>query len=161
MTKRFESNAFCIAMRAHAGQFDKNGAMYWDHLLRTTRHLKRMFPDATRAEIEAAWLHDAMEDTPITEADLLAGGITQEAIDIIVLLTKPQGMPYIDYIRRIVESQNLSAMRVKLADNADNSDPERGPVDEAFTRRVKEKYLPAKIILEWALAKFTPQPAAT
>jgi hypothetical protein len=42
-------------------------------------------------EIAAAWLHNAIEDCGITASDLAAGGISSDAIDAVVLLTRTGG----------------------------------------------------------------------
>jgi hypothetical protein len=69
-------------------------------------------------------------------------------------LTRDPTVPYQDFIRSIAASGNLSAIRVKLADNADNSDPARIHPDSAAM--LAEKYRPAKRILDAALP---PNPA--
>lgn len=59
----------------------------------------------------------------------------------------PDG-PYPDWIKRIVATGNVTAIRVKLADNLDNSDPARVAALAAAPRMVAEKYAPARAILE-------------
>ena len=55
-----------IAEQAHRGQFDKGGMPYIYHPL----HLAEQMTDEYTAAI--ALLHDVMEDTDITEAELSA-----------------------------------------------------------------------------------------
>jgi len=38
----------------------------------------------------AAWLHDVIEDTPITVEDLLNSGVRERAVDAVVALTAPK-----------------------------------------------------------------------
>lgn len=137
----------------HHGQVDKAGAPYWMHLERVARRLVERFPDATKAQLQAALLHDAIEDAGVTPDDLRGAGIEEEAIAAIQLVSRnldPDG-PYLDWIRRIVATGNVTAIRVKLADNLDNSDPARVAALAAGPRMVAEKYAPARAILEQAL----------
>lgn len=64
-----------IAREAHEGQFDKAGRPYVEHPARVAAWAARLDPDAPSAVIEAAWLHDVLEDTPFTRDDLAALGI--------------------------------------------------------------------------------------
>ncbi|MCF4164471.1 HD domain-containing protein [Zavarzinia compransoris] len=110
----------------HAAQTDKAGLPYIGHLARVSRHLARLFPNATLAERHAAWLHDSLEDTPTTAEDLAARGYDPAVIAIVAALTKPADVPsYQAWIERLAASGFVSAMRVKLADLSDNGDPAR------------------------------------
>ena len=80
----------------------------------------------TVAERHAAWLHDAIEDTPTTAADLLERGYGADVVAIVTALTKTEsGSSYQDWIEQMAASGFVPAMRVKLADLSDNSDPAR------------------------------------
>lgn len=110
----------------HATQTDKAGMPYIGHLARVSRHLLRLFPDATLAERHAAWLHDSLEDTPTTAEDLAARGYDPAVVAIVIALTKPDDVPsYQAWIERLAAGGFVSAMRVKLADLSDNGDPVR------------------------------------
>lgn len=61
-------------------------------------------------------------------------------------------MPYPSYIRTIASSGNVDAIRVKQVGNEDNSDPEREHPEAS--RLLKQKYRPAKAILEKALQDY-------
>lgn len=142
-----------FAKALHQGQVDKAGAPYWRHLERVAHRLIERFPDATKAQIQAALLHDAIEDAGVSTEDLRTAGIEDEAIAAIQLVSRnlnPEGS-YLDWIARIAASGNLTAIRVKLADNLDNSDPARVAALAAGPRMVAEKYAPAREILERAL----------
>jgi (p)ppGpp synthase/HD superfamily hydrolase len=143
-----------LAKRLHGGQVDRGGRPYWRHLENVARALVERWPDATKSEIQAALLHDALEDTSATAADLRTQGIPADVIAIVQRLTRDPTVPYQDFIRSIAASGNLSAIRVKLADNADNSDPARIHPDSAAM--LAETYRPAKRILDAALP---PNPA--
>ncbi|WP_109048874.1 HD domain-containing protein [Azospirillum sp. TSA6c] len=142
-----------FAKTLHQGQLDKAGAPYWKHLERVAHRLIERFPDATKAQLQAALLHDAIEDAGVTADDLRAAGVEEEAITAIRLVSRnldPEGS-YLDWIGRIAASGNVTAIRVKLADNLDNSDPARVAAIAAGPRMVAEKYAPARAILEQAL----------
>ncbi|CAO3404409.1 HD domain-containing protein [Azospirillum sp. 11R-A] len=142
-----------FARTLHHGQVDKAGAPYWLHLERVARRLIERFPDATKAQLQAALLHDAIEDAGATADDLRDAGIEEEAIAAIRLVSRnldPDGT-YLEWIGRIAASGNVTAIRVKLADNLDNSDPARVAAIAAGPRMVAEKYAPARAILERAL----------
>lgn len=142
-----------FARTLHHGQVDKAGAPYWLHLERVARRLAERFPDATKAQLQAALLHDAIEDAGATADDLRDAGIEEEAIAAIRLVSRnldPDGT-YLEWIGRIAASGNVTAIRVKLADNLDNSDPARVAAIAAGPRMVAEKYAPARAILESAL----------
>jgi (p)ppGpp synthase/HD superfamily hydrolase len=143
-----------LARRLHAGQVDKAGEPYWCHLERVARRLVDRFADATKAEIQAALLHDSIEDAGATPEMLHELGIESEAVEIIAMLSRnldPAGS-YLEWIERIALSENNGAIRVKLADNLDNSDPVRVAAIPAGAKMLADKYAPARSILERALA---------
>lgn len=106
-----------LAARAHAGQVDKGGQPYILHCLRVMLQL-----DDNEARM-AAVLHDIVEDTAVTYADLVAEGFPEAVVEAVRVLTKQPGESRIDAARRA--AGNELARRVKLADNADNSTPGR------------------------------------
>ena len=60
------------------------------------------------------YLHDVLEDTVITEEDLVTMGISSEIVSAIKVLTKKRGEPYTEYIEQVKE--NELARKVKIAD---------------------------------------------
>jgi len=140
-----------LAEQYHLGQVDKAGMPYIFHLERVAANLLRRWPDATEDEIAAAWLHDALEDTAATPADLRAAGISDRAIAIIKAVTKPEGINYLDWIETLAASADQSVIRVKLADNEDNRDPVRVAALPGAAERVATRYEPARVLLEAAL----------
>jgi (p)ppGpp synthase/HD superfamily hydrolase len=156
MGERIEA-AEGFARRAHATQVDKAGQPYVAHLARVAGLLALRFPHASEAEFEAAWLHDVLEDTATTPAELRAAGISETAIGIIGELTKPDGMEYLDWIGRLAGSGSLGAIRVKLADNEDNRDPERVAALEGGAELVERRYAPARAVLMAALEARTSE----
>jgi len=68
-----------LAQAAHAGQFDKAGNDYYaSHLVDVCRRVVSYGGDA--AEQAAAWLYDVVEDTAVTELDLLGAGFPDPKI---------------------------------------------------------------------------------
>ncbi len=139
-----------FARAAHVGQVDKAGRPYVEHVERVARRLVQLFPDATREQVQAALLHDVIEDTTTTLHDVRVLFGTHVAA-IVAALTKPPGRVYADYIADLVASGNVDALRVKLADNLENSDPNRPHPNQG--RMIRERYAPARALLELALAQ--------
>ena len=134
-----ETIACTIARKAHAGQIDKAGAPYIGHPAHVASQVEG---DKAKA---VAWLHDVVEDTPLTLDDLRAAGIDDDVIDALKLLTHDKSVPYMDYAANL--KRNELARTVKLADLAHNSDLSRLPkVTDADRERV-EKYRRAIVLL--------------
>jgi len=115
------------ARELHVGQTDKAGKPYIQHIERVAAYHLHMFPRASLAEQDAAWLHDAMEDCGVTADDMRIRGYARETIDIVELVTRrpEDGLTYAQWIERIAASGNAGAMRVKIADLTDNMNPKR------------------------------------
>lgn len=109
--------ALAIAKKAHSGQVDKAGVDYIQHPLYVASQVK------TEQEKAVALLHDVLEDSDITAADLLAYGLSNEVVTAVQTLTKKKGQSYQDYLEK-VKSNNLARV-VKLADLKHNSDLSR------------------------------------
>ena len=126
-----------LASQNHAGQVDKAGQPYIGHIERVADRVSHLEPEA----VAAAWLHDIIEDTTVTQEDLAAAGIPAPVIEAVVLLTKTGG-PLDDYYARI--RQNPLALAVKLADIADNADPARqAQLAPEVRERLTRKYAKA------------------
>lgn len=106
--------ALSLALKAHAGQFDKAGKPYILHPLR----LMLQFADETRQTV--ALLHDVLEDSSTTTDDLRAAGFSDEIIEAVIALTRQANESYEAFIQRV--KHNDIARSVKLADLADNLD---------------------------------------
>ena len=109
--------ALAIARKAHAGQVDKAGVDYIQHPLYVASQVK------TEQEKAIALLHDVLEDSDITVADLLAYGLSNKVVTAVQTLTKKKGQSYQEYLEK-VKSNNLARV-VKLADLKHNSDLSR------------------------------------
>lgn len=135
------NKAMDIAYHAHHGQLDYNGIPYIFHPI----HLAEQMDDEISCCV--ALLHDVVEDTTVTLADLeleFPPAVTQ-AVD---LLTHREGVDYFDYVRAI--RTNPIALRVKLADIAHNADQTRcigsGLASDDLSRW-RDKYRKAQEIL--------------
>ena len=124
--------ALAIARKAHAGQTDKAGVDYIQHPLYVASQVK------TEQEKAVALLHDVLEDSDITAADLLAYGLSNEVVTAVQTLTKKKGQSYQDYLEK-VKSNNLARV-VKLADLKHNSDLSRLKSVSDTDRERVEKY---------------------
>lgn len=141
------SRTFALAEKLHEGQTDKRGEPYIWHLSRTALRVADIF-SGPRPWIEAALLHDSIEDTPANPGDLLAAGLSPEVVRIVEAVTKPEGMRssgYLAWIESIAHGDSLGAKAVKAADLLDNSDPLRSAPN--WSERALTKYAPARAIL--------------
>lgn len=106
--------AIAIAAAAHTGQTDKGGQPYILHPLRV------MMRCTTADEQMAAVLHDVVEDSDVTLADLEQEGFPRSVVEAVEALTKRPGETRIQAAHRA--AAHPVARAVKLADNADNTD---------------------------------------
>lgn len=132
MTRQMLDNAIRVAEQAHAGQtYGDQPYMFhvravWSRICRTSRD---------PLDEVVAVLHDVVEDSSFTVAFIRAE-FGPEVADAVDALTKREGEPYMDYIRRV--ARNLRARRVKLADLAEN----RANLIHAGPTHPKRKNLP-------------------
>jgi ppGpp synthetase/RelA/SpoT-type nucleotidyltranferase len=120
-----------IAAVAHADKTDKSGNSYINH---PKAVMKQMPADNETIQI-IAMLHDVVEDNPndYSFESLRKEGFGEDVIKPLECLTRRKDENYWDYIRRVAD--NDTAIEVKLADLAHNSDRKRisdsTPKDEA------------------------------
>ncbi len=128
-------HAIHIAISAHGEQKDKSGQPYIGHCFRV------MSAGHTLEEKIVGVLHDVLEDTELTIANLLIEGFSEEVVDAVHTLTKVENEDYNHYLRRVMRCD--LATRVKLNDLTDNMDLRRLKTltdDDIFRMR---KYLDA------------------
>ncbi len=114
--------AMRLASLVHRGQLDKTGHPYVYHLMRVVGYA----PEEFRV---AAMLHDVIEDTWESPESLRLEGVSQDDIDIIVLVSRLNTETYEEFITRIIDSENEGALRVKIADIKDHlNNPNPFPV---------------------------------
>ena len=137
--------------RLFDGVTDKGGAPYAGHCLRVMAGLPAT---ATEDERHAALLHDALEDTPLEVGDLEWRGYSKRTIDLVIMLSRPKGPgrpSYMDWIRQIAATGDSGLIAIKLADNADNSDPARIAQLPPEQQSIADRYARARKILEAAI----------
>ena len=103
-----------IAMQAHAGQTDKAGRPYIEHPLAVAEKVHGELAKTV------ALLHDVIEDSPVTLADIRAAGFGEGVIAALDCITKREGEAYDTYLSRV--KGNPTARAVKLADLSHNMD---------------------------------------
>lgn len=139
MSEDIVSRAKALAHRAHAGQVDKAGRPYIEHVARVAEAVS----DDPVAEA-VAWMHDTFEDC----SDFCNAHISEiwelgiDVIDAVSALTRDDKKSDAYYYWDIRTTP--LALRVKLADIADNSSEERlALLDEKTAARLRRKYAKA------------------
>jgi GTP diphosphokinase / guanosine-3',5'-bis(diphosphate) 3'-diphosphatase len=132
--------AIAIAVFAHAGQRDKGGRPYIEHVLEVGMGLET---DEAKC---VGILHDVVEDTPLTLDDL-----RKEFPESIVAgvdgITKRKGERYIDYLERV--KMNPLSLPAKIRDLNLNKRLERIPnPTEKDVKRVKKYEEALKFLLD-------------
>lgn len=131
-----------LAAWIHRDQVDKGGVDYMQHPLRVEA---RMRPDDWTGRI-LALLHDTVEDSKDGHSAILSIlsfiCFPDEIVEALLAITKFPGEPQSTYLDRV--KANPIALRVKLADIADNMDESRlALLDMATAKRLREKYAAA------------------
>ncbi|OHY71423.1 MULTISPECIES: HD domain-containing protein [Stenotrophomonas] len=126
------ARARTLATQAHAGQFDKAGQPYIGHVGRVAARVS----GDDDAEV-VAWLHDVVEDCPGSAAQVQDfPAHIQHAVH---LLSRNRSADTDLYYAGI--AGNPLALKVKLADIADNADEQRlAALDSATAERLRGKY---------------------
>jgi len=132
-----ESSARRIAEAAHTGQVDRAGNPYFGHIERVAQAVKAA--GGSETQVVAAYLHDVIEDTNTTSAELLDAGVSTAALTLTELLTRQDEVSYEDYLKQIRSSPD--ALLIKQCDMADNMDPARTALlDDEARERLRLKY---------------------
>lgn len=121
-----------LIQKLHVGQTDWEGNPYWHHphsvMELLDANIMNLLDPEHQLDIRlAALLHDVLEDTHCTALDLMWLGYSNRCVTIVKLVTRfeNEGLSYHDKIQKIVDSNDLGAMLVKLADNTHNTDHSR------------------------------------
>ena len=142
-------SALTLMKELHDGQTDKCSQPYWIHPFTVAM---RGFTGHNNGQVSIAivgLLHDVLEDTNITEQELLCRfPMKIDEIEALELLTRKDGTSYDDYITSIIESGNEIAMSVKLDDLLHNmnlnrmldADIEITERDERRTKKYKKAF---------------------
>lgn len=124
-----------LAHRAHAGQVDKAGRPYIEHVARVAAAVS----DDPEAEA-VAWLHDTIEDCEEFREEVYELLPIEILVSVLALSRNVQFPPYVEGYYERVKLDRI-ALRVKLADIADNADEFRlALLDEKTAARLRRKY---------------------
>ena len=118
-------------------------------------------PDKLEHSLRVAWLasrqghsyavvgmmHDMLEDSDVTQDELLSAGVSDDELVAIRLLTRGTE-PYEDYIQHLANSGNPLAISVKLCDLLDHLDPS---LIAGLDKRKQSRYLSALPVMLDAL----------
>ncbi|MFI7384758.1 HD domain-containing protein [Streptomyces sp. NPDC049813] len=133
-----------LARQAHAGQRDKAGRPYAEHLAAVAAGVEAR--GGTDEQVAAAWLHDAVEDDALSAEWLAGAALAAKTKDMVRALTKQPGEPPEAYAHRILSTPG--ALLVKEADLAHNADPARlALLEEATRARLTQKYATMRALL--------------
>jgi len=132
--------AIALAVEKHRGQRDKYGQPYIMHPIRVMMQLE------TDTERIVGILHDIVEDSDVTFADLRAMGYDEIIISALDGVTRRDDESYEEFVTRT--AQNPLSVRVKLADLQDNMDIRRLPhelTEQDFARLQRYRKAWAKL----------------
>jgi hypothetical protein len=113
------TTARAIAQRAHAGQLDPGREPLLDHV-------RRVALASPRRARSVAWLHEVLEQTDISEQQLLAQGLSDEELRALRLLVRAPGdrsvTGYLAHVRMIARSAGLAGVLARDVKRADLTD---------------------------------------
>lgn len=110
-------DAIALAANHFRGVTDKAGQPYVLHCIRVMLGV-----ESTEAQMVGV-LHDLVEDTEVTLAELRNHGFSEAVLEGVDLMTHREGVTYADYVVRL--KGNPIATQVKLSDLRDNMSPQR------------------------------------
>lgn len=148
-------DALALATRLHDGQFDKTGQPYILHPMRVGLRLwaenEEMGMPFDPELIATGFNHDTFEDTYACRG-VVIGDLPDSVITAIEIVSRDkENETYQEFIHRIANSENRMAIRVKLADLADNLDPVRTArlraTDPDKSAGLERRYLKAQAFL--------------
>ncbi|WP_431881703.1 HD domain-containing protein [Micromonospora chalcea] len=152
------AQTLALAARAHAGQHDHAGRDYIDHPLAVAALLSRHGLPG----VFAGLLHDVVEDSEITLADLRGMGYPDLVVDAVDAVTARPGEEYADRVLRA--AAHPLGKHVKLADLTHNTWPARVAVMAAISpakakraAELAERYANAREVLLAAGATLEPK----
>lgn len=119
------------------GMTDKEGEPYINHLLRVSNKL------TNKNTKIAGLLHDVVEDIEdFTFDDLRYFNFNEEIITLVSIVTNPKELSsYHDKITKIIETNNIEAIKLKYSDMTDNYDMNRlNKLDEKTKNKLINKY---------------------
>ena len=134
-----------VAARAYGASRDHSGGMFLAHGVNVAQALGR---DASPAAMNAAVLHEVAENTYWTLDDLASWGVDPLVCQVLDLLTRRTGEPYMDHIRRICDAPGLAGETARLVKVADLTES----VDRADSDALRQRYEQSLPLIRTALA---------
>jgi (p)ppGpp synthase/HD superfamily hydrolase len=126
---------------AHSDQL-YGSSPYWTHPRAVALTGRKIFGKKFNSDaVKTAFLHDVVEDTAISLADLRKLDFSNQVIEAVGLLTKDKSLNYEQNIKKIIASGNPLAMMVKYADNYENFTGDKSSWDPAKADASQKKYL--------------------
>jgi|UPI0007C815CE hypothetical protein len=142
-----------VARRAHAGQVDKTGRPYAEHLAAVAEGVRERGGD--QEQIAAAWLHDSIEDDALSSEWLAGAPLSERTKALVLAMTKHPDEDLRDYAARL--RAEPGAVLIKQADLAHNSNPGRlAQLDPATRIRLRRKYARMDRLVRWDPAAPVP-----
>ena len=115
-TKKYDMDAlrraYDFGEKAHEGQFRKSGERYYSHPTACAVILINLGMD--NESVQAALLHDVVEDTPVT-LDELRENFGDDIATLVNAVTKIGKIPYVT--REEVQAENIRKMLIAMADD--------------------------------------------
>ncbi len=137
------SIAIALATVTLRGRLDLMGGAVVDHSARVAESFDAVSDNVRHC---AAWLHDVLEYSDVTERDLLDAGLSPDIVDIVTLLTRRADVTEEDWLSRVASHPDARA--VKLAALADNSAPWRSRrLDSPIRNDLEQKFGRIRAIL--------------
>ena len=126
---------------AHTGAC-LDGKPRWMRSLEVMGLLPQVLPGikVTHADRQVALLRDVLETTATTECDLLRAGFPDAVLDGVVRLSRfDAGCPYLDHLRAVAASRDVSAMRAAMANLLHEEKFGGAPSETAEAREQRRK----------------------
>ena len=124
-----------LVQKEFANKKDKGGNPYLCHLEYVASHGRN------EEEKIIGLLHDLLEDTKVTIEELKEMGFSSFILETLKLLTRNKAYSYDEYIDKIINSHNESALYIKKIDLEHNMDFTRCPnLDETTREKLLKKY---------------------
>lgn len=168
--ERWYTDLVGLVQRQHGDAEDRLGRPWYQHFERVSLRLIFRLPGATKGQVQAALLHDAMMAGGGGEPFLRSLGVEEEAIRIVALTTPPPHGDYFraleaitpednaiyrDYVERLVATGDRGALHMKLADFQDTCDMLGEATLPALKLQLRDRYRPARDRLASALDRST------
>lgn len=151
ITRSEEVKCYHLAKEAHVGQVDKAGIDYIKHPLKVAeilmdKFIKKLTKDEQGIAFGVALLHDVLEDTKLTQKDMLDYGIPFCVVSRCEIIRRGEDESYMNFIERC--GADKIVRYVKMADLLHNMDLTRlEKVTDKDLQRIK-KYHKAYKYLE-------------